>query len=230
MDFDEVLGLKASAKDARRDMDWSTAIDDLDEAASILQEMAPSGTNAGQIADSLASELADTYGMIGGVERRWGLASSGDARISHLDLSTRAYDKGFQYEKHLSIGNATTYNRINRIVARVLARPVVIANNDDTSIDIFSELETAERLVRDQLEASRMRDPWAYCDLITIQLLRGVDPSLPTINELSTLRPPAFVYESTLETLTPLAAAASSVRPEFEIAVPRLQKLMSEAR
>lgn len=223
---DEVLGLKASAKDARKEGDWEGALDDLNEAIDILLERVPVGADNRGIPDSIASDIADTYGMIGGVERRWGLVLDGSGRAGHLEASVIAYDKGFEYERRLSSNDATTYNRINRLVGRVLIDPFILKVGRDLSVNFFRELKRAEKLVMEQLDSFRMRDPWAYCDLAVIQLLRGSGSALASLNELDLIRPPVFVYESTLETLAPLSEIASVVRPELAEAVQRLKRSM----
>jgi hypothetical protein len=217
MDLDEVLGLKASAKGARDDEDWETAVNDLEDALDILHEM---GLNT---SDVLIAEIADTYGMLGGVERRWALASGGTTRTEHLAKSVQAYDRGFEFESQLSGGNATTYTRINRLVGRVLVQPSILAGEHDGG-NFRQELEEAERLVVEQIDGSRVRDPWAYCDLLTVQLLSGTGSASSTLGVLIGLRPPPFVYTSTLATLRPLAEAAASSRPQLAIAVERLQQ------
>jgi len=70
---DEVAGLKASAKDLRRSGDWDLAIADLEDALAILMDLAPDEPS--DATQSVAAEIADTYGMIGGVERRWALGA-----------------------------------------------------------------------------------------------------------------------------------------------------------
>jgi hypothetical protein len=222
MELDEVLGLKASAKGARDDQDWPAAVNDLEDALDILDQMSPDSSKA------LIAEVADTYGMIGGVERRWALASEGAARAEHFGKSVAAYDRGFEYEARLGYQNATTYTRINRLVGRVLMQPSILSNEDDF-LNLLHELAEAERLVIDQIDGPRKRDPWAYCDLLTIQLLSGTQAAaLSTFDILVGLRPPSFVYTSALDTLRPLSEVASSIRPQLAIAVERLQKLAVE--
>jgi hypothetical protein len=48
---------------------------------------------------------------------------------------------------------------------------------------------------------------------------------LSTFHELDRLRPPAFVYESALATLEPLAEVASVLRPELPKAVELVRRL-----
>lgn len=216
-DLDEVLALKASAKSARDDQDWDGAIGDLQEAISILsarKSPAPS-----PLPSWLAAELADTYGLMGGIERRWGLLPGGQERERHLRDSVAAYDEGFAYEKGLPPNEANTYNRVNRLVGRVLLNPDVLEETGRADPDFLGELGQAEEILIKQIESVRQKDPWAYCDLGTIRLLLGKPDALLTFKELDRLRPPAFVYESTLATLRPLYEVAADLRPDLGQAV-----------
>ncbi|HLK79219.1 MAG TPA: hypothetical protein VKU77_36935 [Streptosporangiaceae bacterium] len=216
-DLDEVLALKASAKSARDDEDWDEAIGDLQEAISLLQarqDAAPLPRPSW-----LSAEFADTYGLMGGIERRWGLSLGGSEGDRHLAASVAAYDQGFAYEKDLPPDEANSYNRVNRLVGRVLLDPDVL---EGTAPELTGELETAEEILTRQIESARQKDPWAYCDLGTIRLLLGEPDALLTFKELDRLRPPVFVYDSTLATLQPLSDAAADVRPDLRSAVGQL--------
>jgi hypothetical protein len=219
----EVRSLKASAQSARDDGDWADAVDDLNMAVTLVRKVRESGLARGSEA-RLDAELADAYGQIGGVERRWGLASIGLDRRHHLQLSTDAYDNGFVLEQHLEAREAATYNRINRLVGRVLLDPGVLEGVSKDSVDVPLELSVAEEILEAYIEASRQRDPWAYCDMGTIKVLRGED-WLPVVRALERLRPPHFVYESWLSTLAPLSEVASAIRP----ALPELIELVERA-
>src|SRR4051812_8026828 len=65
---------------------------------------------------TFASELADCWGILGGVERRWALdpTSNLEQRIAHLRQSVSAYDKGYIYENDPSlVSTVSTYNWLN---------------------------------------------------------------------------------------------------------------------
>lgn len=226
-DLDEVLALKASAKSARADKDWSSAIEDLDEAVQLLHQSWPNASARHR--NELASEFADSYGMLGGIHRRWGLSLTGSDRQRHLKASITAYDQGFHYEKSLDPSDASTYNRINRLAGRVLQDPNVLLTDDPTGVDVTHELDQAEKIVIAQLESVRRKDPWAYCDLGVIHLLLGRPDALRSFHDVDRLRPPAFVYRSILDTLEPLSAVASKLRPSLAEAV-RLVRHSAQVR
>jgi|HubBroStandDraft_3_1064219.scaffolds.fasta_scaffold267943_2 hypothetical protein len=219
--LDEVLALKASAKSARDDQDWDGATSDLREAIRILRAREREALSP--LPAPLGSQLADTFGLMGGIERKWGLLLSGQEREQHLKTSLEAYDEGFAYEEGLRAGEANTYNRVNRLVGRVLLDPDVLKENGRAVPEIFGELGEAEEILTKQIGSVRQKDPWAYCDLGTVRLLLGTPDALRTFQELDRLHPPAFVYDSTLATLQPLYKVAADVRPDLGRAAAQLQ-------
>jgi hypothetical protein len=218
--LDQVLASKASAKSSRDDGDWKGAQEFVDEALGALREFAASPASPRW----LDVQFADVYGLLGGVEKRWGLSLDGQQRKGHLVASVEAYDRGFEYEKNLQHRDANTYNRVNRLVGRVLVDPHVLGGGTASSAEVASDLRRAEEVVTAQIQSARGRDPWAYCDLGTIQLLRGEPEALATFARLTRMRPPVYVYESTLATLQPLGMVATAVRAELEFAVELLRK------
>lgn len=229
--LDEVRSLKSSAKSGRDKGEWSEALDDLNEAIVMLREI--DGTeNARGSKHLLDAELADTFGQVGGIERRWAMASTdADQRSEHLERSKAAYDRGFELEQQLprDAMEATSYNRINRLVARVLLQPQVLNGLNFDSVEVLGELHVAEDILNYRMRGSGQRDPCLYCDVGTINLLRGTD-WLPTVQQLEKLRPPQFVYSSWLSTLTTINAVASSVRPELQDAIRLLERAARYAR
>jgi tetratricopeptide (TPR) repeat protein len=221
-DLDQVLALKASAKSARDDEDWDGAIGDLQEAIEFLRDhMAESSQ---PVPSWLAAEFADTYGLIGGIQRRWGLRLDGEDRRRHLEASVTAYDEGFSYERDLQPNEANTYNRVNRLVSRVLLDTRVLQKDGDAAFEVADELQRAEEILTEETESVRQRDPWAYCDLGTVRLLRGMPNALSAFHQLDRLRPPAFVYDSALATLQPLCDVASGIRPDLAQAIAQLRR------
>jgi hypothetical protein len=221
-DLDEVRALKASAKSARDDRDWDSAIADLNDAIDLLQDRLEESSSAAP--GWLKAQLADTFGMVGGIEKRWGLELEGDEGRRHLKASVEAYDMGFNYEQGLDPGDANTYNRINRLVGRVLLDKNVLRAGSGAVSEFMKGLREAEEVVTKEIETARQRDPWAYCDLGTVRLLRGKANALSVFHDLERLRPDSFVYESVLETLQPLSDVASDLRPDLAIAVAQLRR------
>ena len=217
---DEILALKAAAKSARDADDWNAAITHLAAAASFLIDRIPEAHTV--IPAWLAAELADVYGLLGGVEKRWALTLSGKSRTRHLVASVAAYDKGFGYEQDLQ--PQETYNRVNRLVGRVLLDPHILDEMAHATSDFPEQLRKADSILTEMVRSARQKDPWAYCDLGTVRLLLGTPNTLIVFQDLDHLRPPAFVYYSTLATLLPLAEVAADLRPELTQAIAQLRR------
>src|ERR1700722_9090825 len=148
----QVLALKADAKSARDDGDWDGAMRDLQEAIDLILDHRAESRPA--LPSWLPSELADAYGLIGGVEKRRGLEAHGEERQRYLEASLAAYDEGFSYERDLPPNDANTYNRVNRLVGRVLLDPRVLQQDDEFSQD----LRTAEEVLIKQTGTARNKD------------------------------------------------------------------------
>jgi len=211
---DYVRSLKASAKSARDDEDWEDALSDCDEAVTILVEQLRGDLPGWE--GQLRSELADTYGLIGGIHKRWGLEMAGEQRGAHLKASLDAYEKGYEEERTLPAGESSTYNQINRLVGHILLDPSPLeASGSQRHAAFLEDLRAGEEVLVEQIEGSRQRDPWAYCDLATVRALLGEGDGVNVLHQLERLAPPAFVYESWLTTLEPLAEVAGGTRPEL---------------
>jgi hypothetical protein len=225
VDRDLVFALKASAREARSEEDWEFAVADLEEALAILQRALGDDPPAAS-GPTAPAEMADIYGTLGGIHRRWGLQLSGPERDEHLAESVAAYDRGHELEVRSGTRPGSTYNRINRLVARVLLNPSLLTAVSDPGHRLSEELRTAEELVRYQLDSSRVKDPWAYCDLLTLELLLERPSAGETVAALAQARPPRFVFESALSTLEPLARAVRPYRPAFDQSVDQLRRLL----
>jgi hypothetical protein len=222
-DLNRVLACKAQAKTLRNEGDFAGATGSLSEAIQILQELGPTATS--RFTQRLTAEFADCYGMIGGIERRWGLSLEPPNREERLRASLKAYHEGYRYEATLGDSVPNTYNRMNRLIARLLLEPQLLEDGSEASLDIATDLRELEAVLRRQVAGPRQRDPWGFADLGLVQLLRDAATSARfAFQELDHLRPPAFVYETTAATVGPLADVASQFRPELVRAVEVLQR------
>ena len=223
MSMDDVLYFKAMAKTARDDKEWAKATRLLGRAVAELDALTGTRTTA---ARKIIAEYADTYGVHGGVERRWGLESTRTEQRDHLKRSKNAYDQGYGYESELG-DRAATYNRVNRIVARALVKPEFLLTGDD-EVDVHQELADIESVLLAKLDDPD-GGPWAQCDLVMIQLLRG-DPATAALDRLKGMEPRRFVYDSFVDTLRPLAGAAGALRPHLVNAVAEVEKQQSDGQ
>ncbi len=184
----------------------------------------------------LATELADCYGIIGGIERRWAVDGPGEEREAHLRESIRAYDAGYELESNPQYRINNSYNLLNRLLVRLLLRPdlfdatdAIDLGEDIALIHFRTALQQAADVITEQLAGPRRGDYWALADLALLQLLLGgTDPAVAyaPFNQLS---PPAFAYSSVLAGLRTLAdlpmSASRSIREASALLESRLQSL-----
>ena len=186
----------------------------------------------------LAKELSDCYGLIGGVERRWGEMSEGEGRAEHWKASIRAYDQGFKFESDPEFGIVDSYNLVNRLLVRLMLCPDAMNAHAPVALDpaippvnLVVELEKASAVIRKQLAGPRLDDFWALADLALIEVLAGQSTPTAAYADFIGKSPPDFAYVSSLAGLRPLAElplpSASSLRGAVELLDGQLQQLRS---
>jgi hypothetical protein len=159
---DEIRDLKTKAKNRRDLARYSSAVR-LTESAIALSRDASEATKAQTYRSQLASELVDIYGLLGGIQRRWGLDSAeARERSEHFQASVDAYDLGYVFESDPTYGLANSYNLLSRLVGRVLLDPSLLSvaveapsNGAASGLNVRAELERAEKIIERQLVTER---------------------------------------------------------------------------
>jgi hypothetical protein len=189
---------------------------------------------AGNLPDwrvKFASELSDSWGILGGVERRLALdASTGTVqRLAHLQESIKAYDEGYSYESDPVFGSPTkTYNRLNRLIVRLLLSPGRLtahgeaSNQEANGVNLRSEFEATATLIRKH----GVDSVWAASDLALLNVLLGHQDAASAYAPFEKLEPPDFACQSALDVLTPLASLDLPTAPELKNAELLLTKLL----
>ena len=120
----------------------------------------------------MAAELADLYGISGGVRRKQG----------DLIRSIAAYDQGFRYESHPRYGIVNTYNALNRLVTRILMYPGSLSDPDALRnvhelefVDVPRALNELQTELKKEVDGARSNDVWAAGDLAFTCALNGDD-------------------------------------------------------
>jgi hypothetical protein len=222
---EQILDLKTEAKNQRdRGLKgYPRALARLDAAIGLAR----SGLAATSVADAvrqLTKELADCYGMIGGVERRWGIEDDEAARVAHLSKSCIAYDEGYVHEWDSKHGTPATYNLVNRLTGRLLIRPdllgldeVVDLGHGVEPINLKQAMREAEALIARQL--SSKGNFWAEADLALLQVLTGHAEPMSAYAPFVALSPPGFAFNSALDGLRPLASSTIASAPTLNAAI-----------
>jgi hypothetical protein len=113
-----------------------------------------------------AFEIADCWGILGGIYREW----------RRIDDAIAAYDAGYAYEKKPEYDINSTYNTINRLALRILANPSLLNTSGSTPVDSRLEQPIPQLLAEagQSIETKWrfMTDPvWALADMVLIQTL-----------------------------------------------------------
>ncbi|HYW14003.1 MAG TPA: hypothetical protein VE871_18710 [Longimicrobium sp.] len=199
----EALRRKDRARTAREDGDLERAAPLIEDACRLLEVLwgeygdtiDAAGSAAGADERDLVEALAEVHGIRGGLYRSMGRYADAAA----------AYDRGFEFEIHPARSKESLYNRVQRLLNRVLWDPGAIrsAGWHVGGLDLWAELADAEKALR---ATSLSRDPWAAADrLVVVFLQKGFGDDVEKAwSELRALEPKAFVWKSTLRTLQDL--------------------------
>jgi hypothetical protein len=224
--FDAIVDLKTKAKN-RRDLER------YDRAAAFVQEaivLANKELATPEFRAKMASELADCYGLLGGIERRSALvASASEEHVAdHLRRSVKAYDEAWRYESG-DFGVSSSYGMVNRLVTRVLADPNALIEGYVTDLGegiepvaVPVELEEARKKIESSKRAES--DYWAAADLALVQLLLGKGNPAGLYSKYIEKSPPDYAYNSVLDVLRPLSDRDLAIKSDLQDAV----KLLSE--
>jgi tetratricopeptide (TPR) repeat protein len=154
---EEIKRLKDSAKGNRNFGQYEDALADLDAAIALAQKALDEGAtdDPGQKTDLLL-QLADCYGMKGGVYRRF------DGR---LDDALAMYRSGLEYEQQLQVN---TYNLSNVIAISLVKDGAALPS-------LLPLIGDGIRMLGIQVQEGgcRTQEWWAYADLGLFYLLCG---------------------------------------------------------
>lgn len=215
------------ALEAVRELDLELANENFDAARAAINEAInylkslgvpdpESNQRASEVEITIAEQLADCWGILGGVYRAQG--------FEHLSDAKNAYDEGNKYESSTRFNILSTYNRVNRLVVRILMDPDLLSDPppvvDDipepvkkTMPELLSETDTE---IERQLVAGRMDRIWALADLVMVRLL-GDSPKVEiALNELDeSPGNKTFAYESTLKVIRDLVERKLPMRDKL---------------
>lgn len=204
--LDKVRSIKDETKFYRDFEQYDKAINELLRALSILkkeyervsQELGPPNSSdasgeksAEQIEleeyrEELRKELADCYGMAGGLYRR----------LKDYKNSAAMYKSGREYERDDS------YNLVNSIVVPILHHPERL-DDQETKKDIHDALQ----IVWEQVKEKRRRQWWAWADLGLLSVLADdVKGAINAYDKFKETGARAQDYESTKTVLDTLKA------------------------
>lgn len=208
---DEVERIRAETKALRLAGAPDDAIARLEEAIAGFQRVISAHPDDRQAAHA----LVELNGMLGGAYRE-----RGDFR-----RSAAAYDAGFRYESDPRFGGQTSYNRLNRLVSRILLHPRVLSDPESLRaeplefVDVPRELMSLLATLRAQFEGPRKGDPWAAGDLALASVLSGSEATVARLADLASTSPQAWVYHAYREVFAMLARLDTPCKKELNSGV-----------
>lgn len=217
-----IQDLKKDAKTDRNFGNFEAAEENISKAISQLEAPFASGEDLPEKATALlSSEIADCYGILGGIYKRWGMSGANPGLTEKLKRSYEVYDKGYQYEQ--KSGKAVSYNMLNRLVSRILYAPGWLnPGNSDTDIPLQKELNHSLETIEAQINNKR-DDIWAFADLgLNRILLNEQDPD-KCFSAFFDNHPSGSDIKSLLDTLQMLQQLDITPRIAIEKAIARLE-------
>ena len=179
----EVKGLKNDAKLLRDIGDTDGAIANLDKAIARV-EAARGGSVTPDESDRLKAQLADLWGMQGGVYRRAG----------RMAEALAAYKKGLEFESDDS------YNLTNSLTLELLIDPTRLN-------ELEPNVVAARDAVEKQIQKQRSRQWWAWADLGLLELLSGHEErAIAAYKNFVATGARASDYDSTISVLEELSS------------------------
>ena len=177
-------------KDTRK---LDQALEELNEAIDLLKEeynrIKNNKVEYAQYKNDLYQELADCYGMKGGIYRRKALL--GHDRKYLVD-SARMYKQGLKYEINDS------YNLSNSVVIPILIDPTNLEEKRP-------KIQEGIKKIEEQVQGKRRDQWWAWADLGLFNVLMGNDEAaFKAYGHFTELGARAQDYESTLTVLSQL--------------------------
>jgi hypothetical protein len=226
--LEEIQTFKTKAKNRRGLMLFSNAESYISKAIE-MSESEFASTQAQNWKSRYALELSDCYGIKGGILRRWGLESDDSTeRRQHLLNSVITYDQGFVYESNDDFEIDDSYNKINRLVARILYDPELLSKEKQLveikTVNVINELEDLRNSLDEQLKIDRRDDVWALADLALVSLLLDLDEPHMLYSNFIDANPPGYAYTSVISTLKPLSECDFPISGKLRESVDLLEK------
>jgi tetratricopeptide (TPR) repeat protein len=207
-DLSEKIESKNNPK--RQDL-IKSAIKDLERLTEDLTNWLSKSSSDNLLRHSVKAELADTYGMLGGLYRR----------LEELDKSIEMYKLGKDIEVEGLL--ESTYNRVNYIVLTVLQNPESLA--EESTLQLIGD---TANIVQRQVDGTRYDQWWAWADLGQLYLLSGknYEATKSYRNFIPKVNSRALV--SHLNVLRSLQAALQGTKPDIAHMIVRIIEELSE--
>jgi hypothetical protein len=224
--IDVIKELKTTAKSKRDSNEFKEAEEVINTAIKKIDTvLAKKASFSEEKTNKLTFELADCYGILGGIYRRWGYYEKNNPELQKekFKFSYKAYDDGYKFEK--ASGSPNSYNMLNRLVSRIFFQPEWLQAKSEESPDkkyLINELELAEKEVQSQIDEERT-DVWALADFGMIRVLLNKPKPEEAFKRFVDEAPPSYAYTILLDTLNPLSELNTDAKGNLIKAINYLQ-------
>jgi len=225
---------KKAAMQARRGGDSAAAEAAFEEARLAMDEAFEEIESRGRFNTALvapldqatkdqASELADCWGIRGGIYREEG----------QIDQAIAAYDRGYAFEREPKYEIQSTYNTINRLVLRLLTNPGLLKEGGSKITDQRLDRPLVELLAEaaQAIDAKWrfMTDPvWALADMVLVTTILQT-PDAPEWEErFKTKAQNRFPFDSLRAVLERLSQADLPISGRLHELAGRLERYVTE--
>jgi len=195
--LERIRELKRRATAFRNRKKYKESLQLLDTAIADLKDLQKAEDIDEHEAQAVRAELADTYGMKGGVYRR----------IPELNRALAEYRCGMQIE---DLDKQSTYNASN-VITLSISQEHKAPSDPDLSEHLHRVIDDLEQ----KTQAGRSDEWWAWSDLGQFYLLRNdVDKSRSVYRRAIQTGPTGEEYRRHLDILHELAAATRESTPD----------------
>jgi tetratricopeptide (TPR) repeat protein len=196
--FDELCALKQKATALRKSGELDQAIGMLNVVVDGLKAMASERRDDPKLSIQVRAELADTYGMRGGMHRR----------RNDLPSALADYRLGLEPEEE---AGQSTYN-----LGNVITLSIILGEASPRDAGMLERIDRAIRGLERQTRGSRGDEWWALSDLGQFYLLRGdADAARHCYARGRRTGPSYEEFERHLHVLRELANAVARREPEL---------------
>lgn len=189
------------------------ALKAIQKALDLLLEAHNEATDGGNYKKELKREIADCYGIMGGLYRRFALRStSPDEARGYLTEAAKTYELGLHYEMNDS------YNLFNMVVVQILLDRSYLKTGTP-------HIEEGVAKIQEQIKGTRRDQWWAWADLGLLYILLGNDDEATQAYRCFTrVGPRVRDYDSTLSVLNTLEKDLRTAQePDFHVIANSIQ-------
>jgi len=225
---------KKAAMQAKREGDLDRANAEFEEARYVMGEAFAEIESGGRFNATLvgpvdqatkdqASELADCWGILGGIYREEG----------DIKKAIDAYDSGYKFEKEPKYEIQSTYNTVNRLVLPLLTHPELLKEGGAGISGERLERPVSELLAEagQAIEAKWrfMTDPvWALADMVLITTILQTPDAAEWEERFKAKAQNRFSFDSLRTVLEKLSQAELPIRGRLQEVAGRLEKFVTE--